>query len=725
MANLTQEEKDQLKAQLGLGPYEKRLGRLTQSSNEYRAWCPWHEKNPAGHKSPSLAIFPSKENGGEYCFRCLTGAAETCGDKKGDLFTFVEAFDNVKFGVALRRVQHEAGISSETARAGVEEPTQRGPEFEYKDDEGQAMLRQNPEVMEYLAGRGIDDATIMAAGIGLCDYPKLGPALAIPYGDGTYKFRSIKPAPGKKFRHKLGTSTDDLLYGIDRLDDFDTTVYVTESELDCLMMKAHGYTAVSVGSATTCLDKGKLKIKREYLDKLHAMDCKIVLVLDQDKAGRECAKAFADEFPSWQLLDVTWPYEPDLKDEWLPGGVKVDLHEPKDIGEVYEINPTDFKVHLDAFVAEAKVRPPAWQAKYHTVEELPQGDIDSYIEGILEEGITFIGSLSGVGKSLFAFSMAKALTTGRAFLKVYPVKKQCNVLYLCPEMGAKALRIRARKFGLGGAAFRISTMKDGVTDFNDPLLADALAAMRPVVFLDTAIRFTDRVDENSAAENAGGLAKAIFRLINLGACAVVGLHHAPKAADSQPMTKENLLRGTGDLSAMCDNVWGLRWDDGNNTGGPSGENVHKEQSKELTRLFVKCLKPRDINPVAPFIIQGRPYIDDSGDFALLLNEHGAPTKDKADDLLVQALKDGMAEQDPQKRADLLNMKTLAAKSGTSRNRVKQRAKRLGWHCDKEGLWVETRMFPTDDTADLQSCGAAPVAGNGAGPVIAALKTDPY
>ena len=45
-----------------------------------------------------------------------------------------------------------------------------------------------------------------------------------------------------------------------------------------------------------------------------------------------------------------------------------------------------------------------------------------------------------------------------------------------------------------------------------------------------------------------------------------------------------------------------------------------EESRILTRLLVRNVKPRDFEPLDPFVIQGRPYIDEMGDFAVLTDD---------------------------------------------------------------------------------------------------------
>jgi hypothetical protein len=189
----------------------------------------------------------------------------------------------------------------------------------------------------------------------------------------------------------------------------------------------------------------------------------------------------------------------------------------------------------------------SWRNKFHTVEELPDGEIVFLIDQILPEGVTFIGGLSGVGKTWFALSIARALTAGRKFLGVWNVPEAVNVLYLCPEMNARAFRRRCKRLGIGGERFRCITISDGAPlDLGDRVLLTAVRELKPTIILDTAIRFSNADDENSASDNQG-LARSIFALIHAGARAVICLHHRGKDAGRDEMTLENCLRGTSDL----------------------------------------------------------------------------------------------------------------------------------------------------------------------------------
>ena len=334
-------------------------------------------------------------------------------------------------------------------------------------------------------------------------------------------------------------------------------------------------------------------------------------------------------------------------------------------------------------VEERSVQPPAeWRTAFRDPAMLQSGEVRMLIKGILPEGVTLFGSNSGVGKTWLAVSALKALISAQPYLGVFEVPEPQKVLYLVPEVGDRSLRYRLERLRvpLDGTRFRVRTLADGVLRLNDPLLLQAVNEWNPVVFLDTAVRFANVKDENSAAENAT-LADALFSLIKSGARGVVGLHHSPKGtAKADELTLENVLRGTGDLGAMCDAVWGLQHDRGRHGEGEE----YVEESRNLTRLFVKCVKPRDFEPADPFRVQGRPYIDEQGDFVVLTgeNETGAVPTNKA-----SRAAHAVAENPK------VSKNTLARMLGVSRNSIEEILATQGWRYQEtsktSGLWVST------------------------------------
>ena len=227
-----------------------------------------------------------------------------------------------------------------------------------------------------------------------------------------------------------------------------------------------------------------------------------------------------------------------------------------------------------------------WRSKFRKLEQLNDGDPVMVIEQVLIEGTTMIGALSAAGKTWVALSMAKAITNGKPFLGRFHVSEPRNVLYLIPESGDRAFRRRAEWMGINSERFLCRTQNDKTTlSLADAALLEACKEWNPVIFLDTAIRFSMAKDENSASENSVGLGTAIGELLKAGAIAVVGLHHSAKGTrEHEELFLETALRGSGDIGAMADCVWSIQWDN----GGPNlkpGTAAKKEFEAESRRLL--------------------------------------------------------------------------------------------------------------------------------------------
>jgi len=202
----------------------------------------------------------------------------------------------------------------------------------------------------------------------------------------------------------------------------------------------------------------------------------------------------------------------------------------------------------------------SWWNSYRSVEELEgNGTIKMYIENFLPEGATIICGLPKEGKSFLALSIAKALTSGKPLFgkPKFSVPEIVPVLYLAAESGDGALKLRCEKMGItrDKTKFIARTLSQGpMFGLDDENIRHAIRAMKPVVILETLIRFNDGDNEDSSTENRK-LAEAIFRLIAWGAKAVIGIHHSRKDLNKASPTKEAAVRGSGDGLAMVDAVW--------------------------------------------------------------------------------------------------------------------------------------------------------------------------
>ena len=294
-----------------------------------------------------------------------------------------------------------------------------------------------------------------------------------------------------------------------------------------------------------------------------------------------------------------------------------------------------------------------WRAIFHTYDEFENAPpLRFAIEGFLQEaGVTLIGGLSGHGKTLVMLEMVKALLEQlppfgyEPFAVPRPARR---VLYLIPECALGPFRVRVELFRLQehvrSDRLLVQTLSSGCqSSLADPRLLKA--AEGADVFLDTAVRFMNGSEND--VESTRPFAGDLFRLLSFGARSITGAHHAPKGFETQNfMTLENILRGSGDLGAMLCTGWGVRQID-----------------SVRNRLYLQNVKPRDFQPCAPFILEGRPHLDNSGHFLMThrpgeageLSQHlarrkgrGRPATSEKDEKLAEAVAlraDGLSLRD--------------------------------------------------------------------------------
>jgi hypothetical protein len=261
----------------------------------------------------------------------------------------------------------------------------------------------------------------------------------------------------------------------------------------------------------------------------------------------------------------------------------------------------------DLAIRETLILPrvPDWRQRFKAPEQMKLTDTPMLIKGFLPLGITFVGGPAGHGKTYLSLSIAKALYFGTPLLDFFEVPKPTPVIYLSPEVVESKFKQRLDQMGLGKVrdGFLCQTLSDGLAiALDDRNLKAAIKDLKPVVFLDTTARFNNSDDENDAMAMAKGFAAKVFALLQTGARAVVPLHHSLKtlgSGDLEP-TLENTLRGSGDLGAMADAAYCVICSD------------KKNFLSEITNV-----KARDFDPPDSFEIQGRPYLDETGDLKLV------------------------------------------------------------------------------------------------------------
>jgi hypothetical protein len=297
-------------------------------------------------------------------------------------------------------------------------------------------------------------------------------------------------------------------------------------------------------------------------------------------------------------------YVRDLRGTWQDCCLSTQIEELENLS-----NPEDQLVLLDRMRETLLSRGGAddWRLIFHTVEEFENAPpLRFAIEGFLQEaGVTLLGGLAGHGKTLLMLAMAKALLEASPLFgyELFSVQRPAQrVVYLIPESSPGPFWSRIELFRLQQFVrsdhLLISTLSSRQRlSLDDPRLLRAVEGAD--IFLDTAVRFMNGSEND--VESARPFADLLFRLLNAGARSITGAHHAPKGFEGQDhMTLENILRGSGDIGAMLCTGWGVR-----------------QVDPTRNQLYVQNVKSRDFQSCEPFMLEGRPHLDTTGQFKMI------------------------------------------------------------------------------------------------------------
>ncbi len=321
---------------------------LRREGRGYKALCPWHDDS-----KPSLTINPERQS-----FKCWV-----CGDKGGDIFSFVMAIERVAFPEALAMLAERAGVQLDKPRGG-------GPPTDEKRTLYQAMawatsqyhrlLQSDPKAAvarQYFAERSITPASIERFQLGYSPVEwdwivqaargtSFSPAVLEkadivgrrPTGGGHYdRFRNrvlfpildaqgrpiamggrVLPGPEAENTAKYLNSRETPLftkshhlYALNLARDAirkTGTALVMEGYTDVVIAHQCGFeNAVAV--LGTALGAQQIRVLKRFADRL-----RIVLVLDGDEAGRkragEVLQLFVAENVDVRVLTLPEEFDP-------------------------------------------------------------------------------------------------------------------------------------------------------------------------------------------------------------------------------------------------------------------------------------------------------------------------------------------------------------------------------------------------------------------------------
>src|SRR3990167_1319734 len=137
-------EVEQVKERLGIADVISSYVKLEKAGVNLRARCPFHSE-----KTPSFFVSPARNS--YYCFGC--GA-------KGDIFSFVEAFEGLDFVGALKALAAKAGVS--LVREDPKISDERSKLFAIMEAAVsffESNFKTHSSAQKYLRGRGLTEAT--------------------------------------------------------------------------------------------------------------------------------------------------------------------------------------------------------------------------------------------------------------------------------------------------------------------------------------------------------------------------------------------------------------------------------------------------------------------------------------------------------------------------------------------------------------------------------------
>jgi DNA primase len=150
MTSPTIEIKEKLDIVEVVGSYLK----LEKAGQNYKAKCPFHNE-----KTPSFFVSPKRNS--FYCFGC--GA-------KGDIFSFVEQFENLDFIGALKILAERAGVKLNFESKEKRDEKERIFNcIDLASSFFEKNLKKNKTALDYLHERGLSDETIKNWRIGFAE----------------------------------------------------------------------------------------------------------------------------------------------------------------------------------------------------------------------------------------------------------------------------------------------------------------------------------------------------------------------------------------------------------------------------------------------------------------------------------------------------------------------------------------------------------------------------
>jgi hypothetical protein len=501
----------EIKRRAGMSPVERRTGKPLRYGELMK--CPFHEDS-----TPSFGPYEKDGLPRWKCFGCQW---------EGDVLDFVAKRDSISTGAAIELLAN-APPAQELVSAGAEITTPAEERsFKYSVAQLEKAETQIEKAAGFLMSRGIKLETARALRFGyengyvVMPYFVEGELVAV-------KLRATNPkSKADKWQKHV---RDKGVYHLFNRDSAATIppddLYVVEAELDAAMLVGLGFDAVSVDSSghkLTASDAALLKQAN-----------RVILALDSDTAGQECAKRIEAAIPAEKRLRI--------------------VPHTKDLGDLHADAPHKFAGRLAKLVRFAEVTRPdfTWNDLLTESEIVEQQGLEikyAVDKLIPAQRITMLFGREKSGKSLLALYMAKCVCNGRKVFDNYNVENM-PALYLDAEAGVLGAYIGWMRPN-GPTEIRYRTLGTGIPALDSPALLKICHEHHPLLIVDSLHKFfgqDSKVNPWQSADMEQVLEK--LRGLAVAGATVILIHHATKADPEQYRDSSAIGAGVDFLFAV-------------------------------------------------------------------------------------------------------------------------------------------------------------------------------
>lgn len=396
-----------------------------EGARDGRSYCCPSCGNGSGDDGTGLAPYKDRRTGKQRykCFVCDEGGGDLL-DLVGQAFNLASFEDQVAKACDLYGVEADGNGQYRTQtpppqRRNTAQDNAGQPRSRVSSLEDFQPIESSKRAVSYMQGRGFNLSFLREMNLRAEKRGNGFPNIVIPYpedAEGYYFKRGTDPE--RRFMQPKEGSAKRLfnpapLCGED-------PVFITEGEIDALAIMQQGGRACALSSVAQW---EKLKEAQP--------SAPLLLCLDNDSAGQECARKLLSAFPGQaQAANVAGGFkDPAERLQKDPDGLAQAIAQAVANAEKEEEKPVKEKTlneltaQLFASIEEGKYKPVKTGVK--ALDELLEG-------GLISKTLVSISAAPGVGKTIIAQAIADSLAR-----QGYPV------LYACLEMSAEQMAARS------------------------------------------------------------------------------------------------------------------------------------------------------------------------------------------------------------------------------------------------------------------------------------------